>query len=98
MALEHKEPDKVPVDLGGSVSSIHSGAYEKLIKHLGLKVDVKIGDKIQQLAKPDETVLERLGVDLRHISLKKGFFMGGMDRFDDPSGRPYFIDVGYQVC
>jgi len=91
-ALEHKEPDKVPVDLGGSVSGIHSGAYEKLIRLLGLKVEVKIGDKIQQLAKPDEPVLERLGVDFRHVSLKKGFFMGGTDRFDDPSGRPYFID------
>jgi len=30
-ALEHREPDKVLVDLGGSVSGIHSGAYEKLI-------------------------------------------------------------------
>ena len=91
-ALEHKEPDRVPIDLGGSVSCIHLGAYERLIRLLGLKVKVKIGDKIQQLAKLDEPVLERLGVDFRHVSLKKGFFVGGTDRFDDPSGRPYFID------
>jgi len=91
-ALEHKEPDRVPIDLGGSVSSIHAVAYGRLTAKLGLKIKSEIADKIQQLARLNEEILVRLGVDLRHISLKKGFFAGGEDRFDDPSGRPYFID------
>jgi uroporphyrinogen decarboxylase len=92
LALEHREPDRVPIDLGGSVSSMHSLSYERLVKRLGLKPEVKIADKIQQLAILDEAVLKTLEVDFRHFSLKKGFFIGGEDRFDDPSGRPYFID------
>ena len=92
LALEHKEPDRVPIDLGGVVSSIHHVAYEKLARRLGVKVEIEIADKIQQLAKLDESVLKILDVDFRHCSLKKGFFSGGEDRLDDPSGRPYFID------
>jgi uroporphyrinogen decarboxylase len=92
LALEHKEPDRVPIDLGGAISCIHSVAYERLVKRLGLNIEVKIGDKVQQLAKLDEAVLKILQVDFRHVSLKKQFFMGSEDRLDDPSGRPYFID------
>jgi len=91
-ALEHKEPDRVPIDLGGSVSSIHAVAYDRLTAKLGLKIRSEIADKTQQLARLNEEILVRLGIDFRHISLKKGFFAGGEDRFDDPSRRPYFID------
>jgi uroporphyrinogen decarboxylase len=91
-ALAHKEPDRVPMDLGGAVSCIHMKAYERLIERLGIKAKPKLSDKIQQLAKPDEEVLQALEVDFRHIGLKKGFFAGAEDRYDDPSGRPYFID------
>lgn len=93
LALEHREPDKVPIDLGGAVSSIHWIAYDKLAKRLGLKVEIEIADKIQQLAKLHESVLRILDVDFRHCSLKKGFFSGAEDRLDDPSGRPYFVDA-----
>ena len=93
LALEHKEPDKVPIDLGGPVSSIHRVAYDKLAKRLGVKVEIEVADKIQQLAKLDESILRILDVDFRHCSLSRGFFSGAEDRFDDPSGRPYFIDA-----
>jgi len=91
-ALEHREPDRVPIDLGGSVSSIHVVAYDRLTAKLGLKIKSEIADKIQQLARLHDEILVRLDVDFRHISLKKGFFAGREDRFDDPSKRPYFID------
>ena len=93
LTLEHREPDRVPIDLGGVVSSIHWIAYDKLAKRLGLKVEIEIADKIQQLAKLDESVLRILDVDFKHCSLKKGFFSGAEDRLDDPSGRPYFVDA-----
>ncbi len=37
-ALQHKEPDRVPVDLGGSVTTgIHATALDKLRRCLGLE-------------------------------------------------------------
>ena len=40
-SLEHKEPDKVPFDLGGSmVSRININALRNLRKHLGLEPEV----------------------------------------------------------
>ena len=37
MALNHKEPDRIPFDLGGTVlTSIHVNAYRNLRQYLGL--------------------------------------------------------------
>ena len=66
-ALDHREPDRVPIDLGGNQTGIHKFAYRKLIDLLGLKEDIVIMDAVQQLAKPSEAVLERLGVDTRYV-------------------------------
>ena len=66
-ALDHRQPDRVPIDLGGNQTGIHKFAYQKLIDLLGLKEDIVIMDAVQQLAKPSEAVLERLGVDTRYV-------------------------------
>jgi uroporphyrinogen decarboxylase len=66
-ALDHRQPDRVPIDLGGNQTGIHKFAYRKLIDLLGLKEDIVIMDAVQQLAKPSEAVLERLGVDTRYV-------------------------------
>ncbi len=67
-ALNHQEPDRVPIDLGGNQTGIHKFAYQALIKHLGINDDVVIMDAVQQLAQPCEAVLERLHVDTRYIA------------------------------
>ncbi len=67
-ALNHTEPDRVPIDLGGNQTGIHKIAYEKLITHLGLNEEIEIMDLVQQLARPSEAVLERLHVDTRYIA------------------------------
>jgi len=36
-ALNHREPDKVPIDLGGCATCIEAEAYEDLKKYLGIK-------------------------------------------------------------
>ncbi len=35
VALNHGKPDRVPMDMGSAVSSIHIEAYERLRNHLG---------------------------------------------------------------
>ena len=67
-ALNHEEPDRVPIDLGGNQTGIHKFAYQALIDHLGIDEEIEIMDAVQQLAKPSEAVLERLRVDTRYVS------------------------------
>ena len=66
-ALDHREPDRVPIDLGGNQTGIHRLAYEALLEHLGWQEEIEIMDAVQQLAQPSEAVLERLRVDTRYI-------------------------------
>jgi len=65
-ALEHREPDRMPIDLGGFQTGIHRGAYEALIRHLGMEDGVTILDPVQQLAVPCEELLRRFRVDTRY--------------------------------
>ena len=66
-ALNHKTPDRVPIDLGGFQSGIHKEAYKALIDCMGIKEEIEILDPIQQLAKPSEAVLRYLNVDIRYV-------------------------------
>jgi uroporphyrinogen decarboxylase len=66
-ALNHQIPDRVPIDLGGFQTGIHTKAYVELLDYLGIEDKVTILDPVQQLAKPCEEVLERFRVDIRYI-------------------------------
>ncbi|MBM3311488.1 MAG: hypothetical protein FJY80_08275 [Candidatus Aminicenantes bacterium] len=67
-ALNHREPDRVPIDLGGFQTGIHRQAYRDLVAHLGCEEEVVILDPVQQIVKPSERVLERFRVDTRYVS------------------------------
>jgi len=69
-ALDHRPPDRVPIDLGGNQTGIHKFAYEALLKPLGIADQVTIMDAVQQLAQPCEALLERFHVDTRYIAAK----------------------------
>lgn len=64
-ALAHKEPDKVPVDLGATPSSgISAIAYSNLLKHINkTHLPVQIYDVVQQLAQPQDEILDLFGID-----------------------------------
>ncbi len=72
-ALNHQEADRVPYDLGGTIlTGIHQHAYRRLRSHLGLpEVEVHIEDPIQQLARVDEDVKQRLQVDVYGLNPAK---------------------------
>jgi uroporphyrinogen decarboxylase len=71
LALNHKEPDRIPIDLGATiVSSIAKKSYVELKQHLGLPVEeIKMLDYVQQLPYVDEALLQRFGVDFRLVQL-----------------------------
>ncbi len=70
-ALNHQEPDRIPIDMGGTiVTSITKKAYVELKHHLGQPVeDMVMLDYVQQLPYVDESLLERFGVDFRLVQL-----------------------------
>jgi len=69
-SLNHKEPDRVPIDLGGIVTGITTGANKALKSYLNIESDDPLVDRVQQLSLPSEAVLERLYVDTRYIYLQ----------------------------
>jgi len=87
-ALNHVEPDRVPIDFSGHRSSgIAAMAYPRLRKHLGLEPrPVRVYDVIQQLAIVDEDVLDHFGVDC--IEMGRGFAL------DDASWKSWTLPDG----
>ena len=74
-ALDHREPDRVPIDLGScGPTGIHTWAYKRLLKVLGLEEAIKIWDVVGQLAAPSETVLELVGADVRGVRVGGGSY------------------------
>jgi hypothetical protein len=64
-AIDHEEPDRVPVDLGGSiVSGIMAGALVQLRQELGLAGPVRVYDTFQMLGEVTADLVERLDLDL----------------------------------
>ena len=71
LALNHQEPDRIPIDLGGTiVSSIARSAYLELKPYLGFPVEeITMLDNVQQLPYLAEDLLERFQVDFRMVQL-----------------------------
>jgi len=88
LAMNHKETDRVPIDLGGHRSSgIAAIAYAKLRKHLGLPdKPIRVYDMVQQLAIIDEDVLDMFGIDT--IEMGRGFLV------DNDGWKPWILPDG----
>lgn len=81
-AIEHREADAVPVDLGATPSSgISAMAYGNLKKHVGIEGGhTRIYDVVQQLAQPEDAVLDRFGVDV--VDVGRAFNTADTDWYD----------------
>ena len=65
-AVDHQEPDRVPIDLGGMGSTgITALAYHQLREYLGISEgEIRVIDVAQMLVLVQEEVRQRLGVDV----------------------------------
>ncbi len=72
-ALRHEEPDRVPIDLGGTMdSTIMAVAYKELREHLSLETgSTRVADVYQHTALVEEDVRQMLGVDVWTDWLKR---------------------------
>ena len=67
-ALHHREPDRVPFDLGGSmVTGINVRALTALRRVLGLPGEAQVLDRVTQMAETGDDVRDRLRVDVRSV-------------------------------
>lgn len=68
-AINHQQADRVPVDMGATPSSgISAIAYSNLVKHIGRSdLPVLIYDVVQQLAQPDDYIIDLFGVDVLDV-------------------------------
>lgn len=94
-ALNHRQPDRVPLDLGSTiVTGISLGAYRRLREALGFPEEpVTEFDHGAQLAAVSESVLRRLEIDTR------GIVPGHADNFQDivtEDGLAYTDEWGVQ--
>jgi len=68
-SIAHKQPDKVPVDLGSAtVTGISGIAYNKLKEKLGINTSTRIFDVVQQLAVIDPEIIDLFEVDATDLS------------------------------
>jgi len=86
-ALNHREPDRAPIDLGGCQTGIHRDAYTDLLEHLGMDEEFDLTDPVQQLATPSEAVLRLLHVDTRYVFAQSAADYDGTIRRNERDGR-----------
>jgi uroporphyrinogen decarboxylase len=70
-AINHHEPDRVPIDVGGgSCSTLVVEAYDNLKRFLGVSGETRVLSKLSRTARLDASVLERLGSDCIPVTIK----------------------------
>jgi uroporphyrinogen decarboxylase len=66
-ALEHVQPDRVPLDLGGTQTGILGEPYDALKRALNIPTPTTIGNIVMGLARVEEEVLRHFDIDFRHV-------------------------------
>ena len=81
-AIDHREPDGVPVDMGATPSSgISAVAYHNLKQDLGIATGhTRVYDVVQQLAQPEDDILDRYHIDA--IDIGRAFNTADSDWYD----------------
>jgi len=102
-ALEHREPDRIPFDLGSAaVTGININALRSLRKYLGLSEEVSVKDKITQIGNIEDDLIERLKIDIKGASPSPSSHKGlakepgienGYDRIIDEWGMGWRMPV-----
>ena len=82
MAINHKEPDRVPVDIGGTfITGVHVDEYIKIAEYVGLDCELpKVYEQMLMLVRPDFLMLNFFGADV--IQLENEEYSFGMKNKD----------------
>ncbi len=92
-AINHQEPDRVPLDLGGTyTSSIAHGAYDRLSAHLNLAGESPVIRKWASVVRPNENVLKHFDIDTRMVVPRYGNDWNEYWRLSPGQEEGYFKD------
>ncbi len=87
--MNHEKPDRLLLDMGKHIGSIHRRAYVKLRDYLGddsLQNENVILDRMAQTVVPDEALLQRFDIDFRWL-------VPNWVQVDERSDVPGYIDM-----
>ena len=101
-AVNHEEPDRVPIDVGGTkVTGIHMDEYIELGRYLGIDVEPpKVYEQFVMLARLDETVRRRLHSDVLEIENPAetwGYRNSGWKTWVDGKGNSVLVPGAFKV-
>jgi hypothetical protein len=104
MALDHREPDRVPLDLGASpVTGIHVSSVYLLRQALGLDAQgtpVKVVEPYQMLGEVKPDLMAALGVDVIGLGSSVtmfGFRNEGWKPWTTFDGTPVLVPEGFNT-
>jgi len=70
-ALSHKEPDRVPLNFGGTASNLTDIAYFKLKRYLNIEGEIRPYRRGHTGNYFDQRILEKLDTDFRYVVMKE---------------------------
>jgi len=93
-ALGHKEPDRIPMDFGGTaVTGMHVAIVSALRHHYGLeKRPVKVHEPYQMLGLIEDDLQRALGLDVEGVYAAETMF-----GFRNEAWKPWRLDSGLEV-
>lgn len=104
LALNHQEPDRVPLDMGGSaVTGIHVSSVYRLRQALGLdrpKTPVKVVEPYQMLGEVKSDLRDALGIDVVGLGGTRtlfGFRNEGWRPWKTFDGTPVLVPEGFNT-
>jgi len=95
MALNHQEPDQMPMDFGStSVTGISASLVSKLRQALGLdsRAPLKVVEPYQMLGEVDDELRKALGIDCVGLGGRKNLF-----GFENKDWKPWRLFDGTEV-
>ena len=93
-ALDHRQPDRIPVDFGGTpVTGVHVSVVTALREHFGLdRRPVKVHEPYQMLGFIDDDLKEAMGIDVEGVVGRETMFGFRNDEWV-PWTTPHGLDV-----
>ena len=95
--IRHREPDRVPIDLGAmGATGMHAIGYNRLKAHLGIdEGQTRVHDTMQQLAEIEKPLLDRFHIDVVSMTNTFGIEPEAWKPWMLPDGSDAHIPVDF---